>query len=175
MLACSKNQFSATGTGRVVLQKNGIADAFSNFRPDIDAPPSLHFNLRSAHFLRPVPQFEWRGDADAGNFLSLGRRKLRFELRYAVDYEWQYPFRQGIGIGSAQLEPDPADKIHQHEIDAAPADLYAKRKDGVRIKPHRRRRLADFAAQSFTTNEKPVLFKRPHDDGDGLCRKAAKS
>lgn len=69
-----------------------------------------------------------------------------------------------------QVQPDGAEKIHQHQIGAAPADLHAEGIDRIRIEPHGDGGLSDPAAHRRAADEQPVGFERPHDDGGGLRR-----
>lgn len=99
----AEGEFRATGAGSVILEENGMRSACGDCRLQVEMAPPVHLVARCADLLGPVPEFEGRRYADAGDALALLRVKLPHELVDTLDDERDEIFGQRIGVDLVQM------------------------------------------------------------------------
>lgn len=80
-----------------------MRSACGDCRLQVEMAPPVHLVARCADLLGPVPEFEGRRYADAGDALALLRVKLPHELVDTLDDERDEIFGQRIGVDLVQM------------------------------------------------------------------------
>ena len=159
----------------VVAEMNGPGEACGNFGLQVETLPGHQHIGRCAHILRPVPEFEWCGDAHAADPSPLFRCESRHELLDARGHESDHLGRRREGVGPVDGVPHVAGKVHQHQVARAPTHLEPDRECTVGIELEWNQWLANLAALRGAPPEQAIRLELTHDHRHRLGRKAGKA
>ncbi len=160
------------GAGRrgIVLDGDRQSRRLRDVARDVEIPPRLHRVARRVDRVEPVPEFEWRRDADPGDPALLARVQVGHQMGMALGKKIHDRRWRRVGVVPLALHAQPPGHVDQHQVGALAADVEAEGQYSVGIERHRDRRLADLAADRRATDQQPVLLERADDDRDGLRR-----
>src|SRR5687767_11433305 len=121
--ADAEGELGGAGRGGVVARLHRPARQLRHLAHQVEGAPDLQHVARRADLLLPVPQLEWRRDAEAGDARALRRLEVTLQFLDPLAHERKRGRRLRIAISAMPPRAHLAQQVDQHEIRAAPPDL----------------------------------------------------